>query len=393
MPLNKFKFLISGLGGTITEKHPVWKCPLPENRYCRAVSGRMPVSCGDYFTAARAFLSSNHFHSLVSSIYQQTKTSILPEAIESVFIVLEKHGEFYHPAKIRVLAQKRRFEFVLNVAVSKAGLDCIENEFKLLKKLHRDCSWNFIPEAYEKNAIRLSIQAPRFEMFLGEWFSGFNEFHVHSTGRDKFRRIEVWDYGRGNYFLSEKHAYELYCQTAMILTCYFNLATFERIHPWHHAAGDFVVKIQEDHPKVKLVTVRGYNPLICSGKKNTEPLVETLAFFLMDLSIRNRIDRYSGTGGIAWADDVYVMATIDGFFKGLEQKIHREPGFAKLMNRLCETLDSLNVAGMENLFTRVILSWPRQAPELKVIVDKIKSHAMVFEFFMREFLSKYFVKN
>jgi hypothetical protein len=42
--------------------------------------------------------------------------------------------------------------------------------------------------------------------------------------------------------------------------------------------------------------------------------------FLMDLSIKNRIDRFKGVGDLAWANDIYVMATINGFFEGLFQK-------------------------------------------------------------------------
>jgi hypothetical protein len=82
------------------------------------------VTYGDYFNAAEAFLSENHFQRLTSSVYQQSNTLIFPETIENVSIFLEKHGEYYHPSKIEVTAKKQKWEFVLNVAVSEAGLNC-----------------------------------------------------------------------------------------------------------------------------------------------------------------------------------------------------------------------------------------------------------------------------
>jgi hypothetical protein len=48
---------------------------------------------------------------------------------------------------------------------------------------------------------------------------------------------------------------------------------------------------------------------------------------------------------------------------------------------------------MEKIFTDIILARPRQAPELPIVKDKIKSHAIVFEYFTSQFLSKYFEKN
>ena len=92
-------------------------------------------------------------------------------------------------------------------------------------------------------------------MFLGEWFSGFNEFHLSRDPATGQGRILVWDYGAGDFFLSPEQAAGVYKEAAKILTAYYNLETFEQIFSWHHAAGDFVLKLEKGRMKVRLITV------------------------------------------------------------------------------------------------------------------------------------------
>ena len=98
-------------------------------------------------------------------------------------------------------------------------------------------------------------------MFLGEWFEGYNEFHISLDPADEKHKIIVWDHEHGNYFLSTDQTKALYRQAAKILTCYYNVETFEQISSWHHAAGDFVLKCQNDEIDLKLITVRQYRPM------------------------------------------------------------------------------------------------------------------------------------
>ena len=76
---------------------------------------------------------------------------------------------------------------------------------------------------------------------------------------------------RGSFFGTQRkvhatcHQYrsiEVYRQAAFILTLYYDVETFEQIFPWHHAAGDFVVKADEGAVDVRLVTARQYAPMI-----------------------------------------------------------------------------------------------------------------------------------
>ncbi len=375
------------------ENDPIWTSLLPVNPITVAACNRMPVTYGAYFKAAEAFLSENHFQRLLSSVYQQSKTRIFPETIENVSIFLEKHGEYYHPSKIEVTANKQQWEFVLNVAVSEAGLNCAKKEFELLSRLKREMPWYFIPAVYQQGDVDTVIGGGHFLMFLGEWFSGFNEFHIHSIDHDGNCRIEVWDQVKGNYFLSEKQAYELYRQTALIHTCYHDMETFEQIHPWHHAAGDFVLKIDDGCPVVKLITIRGYHPIVRNDEKDLGSMLEALLIFLMDLSMKNRIDRFKGVGDLAWGNEIHVMATIDGFFEGLSQKIQRNIISHKFVKYFGAYLNSLTQPVIEKIFTEIIGAWPQQAPELPIVKSAIVYHAFIFESFANRFLSKRFHKG
>lgn len=76
------------------------------------------------------------------------------------------------------------------------------------------------------------------------------------------------------------------------MTCYYNAETFEQIFPWHHAAGDFVIKLQKNNMKMKLITVRQYAPMLENknetAKNNTDSdiylMLEAMLVFFLNLS-------------------------------------------------------------------------------------------------------------
>ena len=138
---------------------------------------------------------------------------------------------------------KHSYKFVVNVAISAAGRDCIEREYNCLKRLGNDFSFSSIPEVYGYGKTCVKEGGHTISMFLGQWFEGFNEFHISHDKADNKYKILVWDSEKGNYFLSPDNTLELYRQAAMILTGYYNIETFEQIFPWHHAAGDFVIRL------------------------------------------------------------------------------------------------------------------------------------------------------
>ena len=384
--LNKFKFFLAGNIDPIVENNPIWGESLPASRKNTLSFKSLFVTYGNYFKAAERFLSENCFQRVTSSVYQQSKMPISPENIDDISIFLEKHGEYYHPSKIEVTVEKQKWQFVLNSAFSEVGLKCAEKEFKLLRKLGHEYPSEFIPAVYEYGDVSDAILGSDFRMFLGQWFAGFNEFHIHSIGREGNCITEVWDQAQGNYFISEKQSFEIYRQTALIHTFFYNLETFEQIHPWHHAAGDFVVRNNGDHVQVRLVTVRGYYPLVHNDEKNIESMLEALLVFLLDLSIKNRIDRFRGVGDLVWTNDIFVMATIDGFFKGLYQKVMKDIIPQDLPKYFGLYLNSLSEFEIMDLFADILSKYPQQAPECPFIRSRLESHAFVFYQFVHKFL-------
>jgi hypothetical protein len=220
----------------------------------------------------------------------------------------------------------------------------------------------------------------KISMFLGHWFEGYDEFHVTRDPSDNRTKILVWDEIRGRYYLSSEQAAALYRQAARILTYYYNVESFEQIFPWHHGAGDFVVKIGKADLDVKLISARGYAPLFShltrgeNNKRDAELTLQTLLIFFLNLSIRMRLDRCDGVGDIVWADGLAVQSTVDGFFDGLILK----PTVAWLPDSLDKCfryyLSVCTKANLYELGNALVETFDRQAEEVQVIRQHLTEH-------------------
>ncbi len=222
--------------------------------------------------------------------------------------------------------QAVKIPFVLNVAVTDVGKQCAQREYRLLKTLDTQYPDSFIPKVYAQGNVFTKMDQVETRMFLGEWFEGFNEFHMSLDPDDKKYKIIVWDHEHGNFFLTPHQTMELYRQAAKILTYYYNVETFEQIFSWHHAAGDFVLKCQKDDIELKLVTVRQYrsmyeNTIVSESiEPDSELILEALLVFFLNMAIKMRIDRLDGVGDIVWSDDVALKGILKGFFEALALK-------------------------------------------------------------------------
>jgi hypothetical protein len=156
-------------------------------------------------------------------------------------------------------------------------------------------------------------------MLLGEWFDGYHEFHLTRTA-DGGRGVILWDGEGGNRLLSPSQVVSVYRQAAHILTSYLDLEGFEAIGGWHHAAGDFVVRDGPGAIDVRLVTVREYRPLFGSPPPDLEGLLNACLVFLLQISLRTRLDRLDGTGDMAWSGPEAVGATVEGVLAALAEK-------------------------------------------------------------------------
>jgi hypothetical protein len=296
----QFKYFLSHKKNPVQKGSWIWPDLLPMSRHQQPNDAGICVSYGDYFTAARNFLEQDGSEIITRAVSQQIHREVTSQEIEEINIFLEKHGEFYHPARIETVLHGTAIPFVLNMAISDAGKNCVQREYGLLKQLDEDFPFSFLPKVYGQDCV--SIAGNEIGMFLGEWFQGYKEFHISLDPADEKHKIVVWDHEHGNYFLTDDQATNLYRQAARILTCYYNVNTFEHIFSWHHAAGDFVLKCQNNRIDLKLITVRQYRPLFENDSGNENPdvelILEALLVFFLNLTIKMRLDRLDGVGKI-----------------------------------------------------------------------------------------------
>ena len=376
----RFEYFLSHKKNPVRKDSRIWSAPLPLNRHQVAKPLRQEpgilVSHGDYFYAARDFLEKNRFEIVARAISQRLHRNIKPQEIEEIRICLEKHGEFYHPARIETILKGITIPFVLNVAVSGAGKSCVQREYRLLKRLNADFPFSFLPRVFDLDYV--SIQDDEIGMFLGEWFEGFNEFHISFDPSDKKYKIVVWDHEHGNYFLTTAQTMELYRKVARILTCYYNVETFEQILSWHHGAGDFVLKCQNHKIDIKLITVRQYRPMFENNGINKDPdtelILEALLVFFLNLTIKMRLDRLDGVGEIVWSGDIAVQGTLKGFFEGLDLKPQVSLFTEPLADCFRTHLLSCAHRDLLDLNRSIAKTYHPKAPETPVIRHHLEQH-------------------
>jgi hypothetical protein len=379
-----------------------------------------------YFRAITDFLKKRNFQPLLEAVNNCLGTNFNLSELNEIIVRTEKHGALYHPASIECMLKNSRIKFGLNVAVSDTGKDSLRREFAVLKTLHSRFNFPYIPIPYHLDELHAMV------FLLEEWFEGYHEFHITKIV-DSQQQVKLWEYGRGDRFLTPEQSFEIYRQIAMILTLYYDIDNYRMIFPWHHAAGDFVVRIEDiinspspvpspqgrgnktgglrigwgDNPSlllplckgrmggvtvpsplegegkgegymrnkidVRLTTVRGYEPFMGSDTNEMINPVLALFYFLLHLTIQMRLDKLDGVGDIAWVDDSCVDATIRGFFEGLKKK--------KGLKDCCGSVESflmlLKSFTKEDLVTTIVAIAEQfeQTKDYRVIQKQLKDHA------------------
>jgi len=319
-----------------------------------------------YFRAISDFLSRENFQPLLGAVNERLETDFDLSALNEIIVRTEKHGALYHPASIEVLTTDKRAKLGLNVAVTDAGRNALKKEFVVLRTLQEQYKRPYVPEPL------LLYEADSMVFLLEEWFEGYHEFHI-AKSEDGKQMIKLWEYGRGGRFLTSEQGFEIYRQIAMILTLYYDIENFRLIFPWHHAAGDFIVKIEDnDQIDVRLTTIRGYEPFIGSDSNEMINPVHALFYFLLHLSIQMRLDKLDGVGDIVWADEKCVNATLAGFFLGLESK----KAFLDYCGSQGEFLTLLRSFSMDDLATtfKPVIEQYEKTKDFPVIERNFRNH-------------------
>jgi hypothetical protein len=365
-----FRYFLSSCSEAVEEDGGIWCSALPLSRNSQKNSDDDPAgpTYGDYFTAIRLFLEDRQLRIIVSAITTAGKQSCRACDIVSIDIFLVKHGQFYHPCRVEALAKGQLFTFVVNAALSIFGKSGIEREFNLLNRLSLTPSGAYMPKVYGYGRVILPKELD-VKLFIGEWFEDFHEFHISVDPMDNRYKIRVWHADAAAGFLSAGQTRELYRQIAVILTGCYDPESLEQIFPWHHAAGDFIVRCANDSLQVKLITVRHYGALLETPDRDEATVLEAMLFFLANLSMRTRLDRLDGVGDVVWAGMPAVSGTVRGFMDGIASKIPRWDARFKTF------LASVSLSDMTEICEAIADSYHPLAPELPVVRKHLTTHA------------------
>jgi hypothetical protein len=362
----------------VAENSPRWRMPLPLSpagvvKTGEPASGSV-VTYGDYFTAVHRFIEDKGRLGLTNALRKSVGHSITAADLGTVRIYLEKHGHFYHPARITVAVDNLRPAFVVNVAVTKIGRSYLREDFGNIRLLNDRFPYRFLPQVYCKGVATLPGRSQRLELFLGEWLEGYHEFHLSGEPAEMNSRLVVWDPVKGTHPLSKQQRIDVYRQIALILTAYYDLETFEQIFAWHNAAGDFIVRTDGGRIDLRLITVRKYAPLFVDAPRDTDTTLQALLIFWLNLSIRIRLDRLDGVGEFGCGHDDMLGAALNGFFDGLALQVR----FGRIPRELPELfagyLKALSPDDLDTLLEGIALRMQCQAPEKALIRKQLKRH-------------------
>jgi hypothetical protein len=242
------------------------------------------------------------------------------EAASGIELISEKHGALYSVSRLRVRFADDVRSFAVNCAFSPEQQAFLQAEVKLLARLNArfGLPWLPLPFISAKTPLLGRLAGAHFMLFIAEWFENHHEFHL-SLDASGAPAVSVWKQSGTPHFLSTRKTTELYRQASVILTSCLDTRSFSQVYPWHHAAGDFVVDDSQNPPSLRLITVRGYRPLLARKSDSRDKMLGSLHFFV-NLGIRMRIDRLDGTGELAWAGHQCLPGVIRGFVDAWEDK-------------------------------------------------------------------------
>ncbi len=393
MPPNpKFSYYLYDSTTPVDASHPAWTKTLPMTRHFGGEKDGVFIRNGEYFTAVRDFFENDDYGIVLPALEKRLNEKVKPADISEIRVCLAKHGEFYHPARVDVAVGQQSVGFVLNVAVSETGIRVIEREYGSLKRLNSEFDLALVPRVHGFGEARATDHR-KIPMFLGDWLERYNEFHVSDDPSGDERNILVWEADGSRFPLSRNQQAEIYRQAARILTYYYNVATFEQISGWHHAAGDFIVRVDNADLDLKLITVRRYTPQLSApgdsaiSRPDAETILQGLTLFFLKVSIRMRLDRIDGVGEIVWADRFAVPATIDGFFEGLALKEPIPVLPDSIAMCFAYYLSICTAEDIEELCQSVAATFDRRAPETPVIWHNLTEHIASLSQSIEQFLN------
>jgi len=336
------------------------------------------LTLGDYFEAIKRFVLKDEGNCLNDVFRARAIREDDLDRIKRIRIRSEKHGVLYHVASVEILLDGRPVKFAVSTAVSNEAKSCLINEYETVKSLHRSLGPSYLPKVYEKGDVICQGGHQPYEtltLMLSEWFEGYHEWHLSMDEADNRQKVCIWDLENGHRYASEEEAFEIFRQAFRILTLYYDAHSFKQIYPWYHAAGDFVVKTEDDGIHVKLTTARDYRSIMDFFSADTvHPMIARVYFFL-NLTVRMRLDRLNGVGETVWAGDFSLQAGTEGFFEALRILAGKDMLTSGEIQEFLSLLQSLDEDELERLFKPLLAFYHEDCPaELHVIHANLKGH-------------------
>jgi hypothetical protein len=303
-------------GETISRVLESTRAPVTYGRYLKSIERFL---CKDSHRALKTLLKSHADKSPPPLLEARARTPAI-ESASRIELISEKHGAFYSVSRLRLHFTNKVFSFALNCAFAPEQQAFLKVESRLIEKLNSRFGLPHIPTSFLRAKTTMEGFGPGVMLSIFGWFEDHHEFHL-SRNASGTPIIRVWDPSRPDVYLNGDETAQLYEQASSILTSYFDTRSFSQIYPWHHAAGDFVVERRQDPMSLKLITVRGYGPLLSAKSARGDRMLGALHFFV-NLGIRMRLDRLDGTGDLSWAGPQGLPGVINGFARTWDAGLH-----------------------------------------------------------------------
>ncbi len=330
------------------------------------------LSLGDYFRGIESFVRERGLSGRAGGELEDGPP-------EPLLIRSEKHGALYHVCRVEVRAGSRRSEFGVLTALSRPARETLHREFDLLAELSRRTDPPLLPRPFFRKEVTLGREGRQASglMCLVEWLPGFHEWHLApGPARDR-PGIVIWDLQNGLRPASESECRSIFRQAARILTLLCDPGKQRHIHPWHHAAGDFVVRPAGDGVQLKLTTARGYPPIIPFSEAGAVPLLFALVYFVLQLTVQMRLDRADGVGEPLWAGTPALEAALEGFLEGLAGLSARGRLSRAAAGDALGLLRSLSPEELLQLYAPLLPWYEQRSPaDFPLIRDRLPAHSV-----------------
>lgn len=364
------------VGSWIEPGSAPWDHPLPGSTLTETPTRQHPPTYGELFDqVVRWILDQPNAYRSPMAAGPITQKEVM-EPLEPVSIRLVKHGVCYHVCRVSLPSPgKKAIDLAVQVAVSAPGLSVIERDFQWMQTLYGRSADPILPKSYDFGRV-ISSCGRLWALFSSEWLTGFSEFHPSFDTRKNRPSIRIWEIGSEGPFLDEAQERLLYRKIAYILTLLYDIQSGAEVHPWHHAAGDFVLCQNGSDLHVRLITIRGYAPLLEPQQASPPPSPWLrLLVFLCNLSIRNRLDRMDGVGQVCWFEEFVVEETLNGFRDALSAHAQKDMLPGGIADGWQEAVSVLDPVTVYEMCDQIVDSYPPTAPEIDTIRQHLPDHA------------------